>query len=513
MTVVVSFVATVYVLPGFAFTGLGADLRIYHSAPSGLEETCIVPTSYQAEGLASVSPEEDRKEEIKLCRMTVYPNSAETMRVEVLNGQALSKEPKAKEMIGCAKLNSTNPGTNFIEVPKGWTHEQATQAFCRPTSQVDRQYRDLLDMEAKFESTISCSSTAAALSGYHVSRLLGGAGRVPVVVARTFDRKAHDLVIAEAGRWLGSSSSLIAQNWRTFKSASARAASGQPNAKLYTSDGRFVYGGLQENLKGEERYTEVSGAGSYDTRYQRFLGQAAFVRTANAASVEAITLDGGRASGRRTFAEMAPLITQMQDVSDMVLFDVLLSQDDRIGNIHVKPMVMELSGSQEALVPRAMTKDEKVQIEAVQAQMRSYPLTAKAAAEASRRVFPDGRAIFVRAMYLKDNDCAMDVDIRGNMMRSHQVLEKIRHMNPETYKRFMRFAEEVESDRFKSFALNTLLLRPKDYEGAHTSLKGNVQYAVRVLREACVRGDLKLDLVQSYDAQGNWVAPPSTACY
>lgn len=517
-----SLVVFATALNAAAFSGVGAEVRFIHPVPEGGEETCLVPKHYSSNSklLTNLQSAEDREDELKLCRLTIYEGMGPKVKIESV-GSLQFTALESKEILACPKYNSTNPGTNLVEVPANMTYAEAAKSICVPKDKAlaalkaendesdDKEYEGKYDLDAKFKSTISCSATASALGYYHLSRLLGGAGRVPVAVARTVARSTHHEIATRAVNHFGGSQELIAKNWRSFKSASDAAAAGRPNPKIYTDKGQYVYGSLQKNLKGEERYTEIGGRGAYDDRYTRFLGQDPFLRVSNPADVKHVPPAGvSSAPSARLFSEMAPHILQMQDVSDMVLMDTLMAQDDRIGNIHVKPMVLEL-GSQ---TPRKMKKPEEKALEALQKAKKSFPLSAAVAAEASAKVFPDGRAIFVRAMHLKDNDCGVDTDIRGNQMRRNKALELVRHMNPETYKRFMAFADEVESDRFKTFATETLLYRPVDYQGPRYSLKENVRHAAKILSENCERGLLKLDLVQSFDEKGNWVQPPAVSC-
>ncbi len=505
-----------------AFTGVGAEIRFVHPVPQGGEETCLVPKHYSSGSkvLTNVNSADDREDELKLCRLTVYEGMGSKLKVESL-GSLSFVAPEAKEILACPKYNSTNPGTNLVEIPKNMSYSEASKMLCVPKDKAvaalkaeaedldDKDYEGKYDLDAKFKSTISCSATASALGAYHISRLLGGIGRVPVAVARTLSRSTHFEITVRAKDHFAGSQDVIAKNWRAFHEASEAAKAGRPNPKLFTDKGQYVYGSLQKNLKGEERYTEIGGRGAYDDRYARFLTQAPFQRVANGAGVREVPSAGTQGvPGTRSFSEMAPMILQMQDVSDMVLMDTLLSQDDRIGNIHVKPMVLELG----AQAPRKMTKSEEKALESLQKLKKSYPLTAEVAAEASAKQFPDGSSIYVRAMHLKDNDCGVDTDNRGNQMRRNKVLESVRHMNPETYKRFMAFAEEVESNRFQPFALETLLYRPIEFQGHRYSLKENVRHAVKVLGENCERGLLKLDLVLSFDEKGNWTQPSSVSC-
>lgn len=494
-----------------AFATNGTEMRYIHPSPrGGVDEICVVPSYYETQDLKYADLDSDREDEMKLCRLTIYEGMASKAKIERVGSLNIDPLP-AKEILACPKFNSTNPGTNFVEIPKGMSYSKAKSELCVPKDKVDGEYKEDYDLDAKFKSTISCSSTASALGYYHLSRLLGGAGRVPVAVMRTMARESHHEIAKEATDFFGSSKDLIAINWRTFLAASNNAASGKPNPKLYTDGGRVLFGGLQKNLKGEDKYTEISGVGAYDGRYARFMQQRPFQMVADSRPVEQIA--------GRGFTEVAQTIVQMQDVSDMILMDTVMAQDDRIGNVHVKPWVLEKGASRlrkmkkaEESALKAYKKRLLAELQTRNPRLKEVKFTREVAMGASAELFPNGDATLVAAMHLKDNDCGTDVDVRGNQMRRHNVLEAVRHMNPETYKRFLKFAVEVDSGRFKPFALKNLTYREKDYEGTRYSLRENVRHAAQVLIKACERGDLKLDLVLSFDANGAYQKPAPVAC-
>lgn len=517
---------------GTAVSALGAsggeaEFIYNHVVPHSSEvEHCYVPAHYQAAGLSYNDPvsgeNPDREMEIKLCSYSMYSGTSGYTTVQ--KGEAselpLPQSIKGKEVLACPKFSSTNPGTNLVAVPKGMSYESAAKAYCVPKSKIASQYREDYDVVAKFKSTISCSATPSILGYYHLSRMLGGAGRVPVAVLRTFSRKSHRTVAESALSYFSSGSKeLIAINWRNFLSASDSAAKGRPNSKLFTEDGRALFGALQKNVKGEDRYTEVSGVGSYDTRYERFIKQRPFLLVADSRPIAGILAAAASGGGASNFSTAAQTIVQMQDVSDMVLMDTLMAQDDRIGNIHVKAMVLE----QGAEKLRAFTKEEKKVFELYRKQelaaarkknskVSTIPVTSQMAQRASASMFPRGEAAVVAAMYLKDNDCGVDVDSRGNQMRKVSALEAVRHMNPETYRRFLKFAVEVDSERFQSFAVNALQYRVKDYEGTRNSLRENTRHAAQVLIKACESGQLKLDLKLKFDSAGRLIPAEPMMC-
>lgn len=508
---------------------LGAEVQVRTNTPAGLSELCVVPKHYLTNG----STDEDRKEEIDLCRLSSYPNQESKLEFSASSNlnPRLFKKTDTKEVVLCPKLNSTVPGTNFIVVPKGWDAEKTEKEFCLAKLQVPFAIADKYSVEARLKSWFADASTASVLAYYHMSRILG-VGRVPPAVYRTVERTSHAKVIEKANLLLNGSTDHIGGNWRALDSANQSAARGKPNLKLYTPDGTMLYGALSKNPKGEEKYTEVSGVGEFQTRYQRFLEQPPFLNVANPADVETV----GKS---KRIEKLAPVILQMRDVSGMILLDTLLAQDDRIGNIHYKIEVIEqtLNGT----VSRELTKDEKEAAKKVLADARAphlnaarsasdrgdnrsaavsrgraekINLTEKMVVRALRSLHAGEDKIVAKVMMLKDNDCGVDTDPnrRKNMMRKFGALERVRHMDPALYSRFMKLADDILSDRFKPFALNTLMYRDKDYEGTPVSLKENTRYAMNVLKTACRNGSLKLDLTMQFTPQGEHIPAPPSVC-
>lgn len=507
----------------------GAEVKIHTHTPTGLTELCVIPKHYQTYD----DVERDRKDEVDLCRLSPYPNQETKLEFSSSSKVTpkLFKKTDTKEVVLCPKLNSTVPGTNFIDVPKGWSAEKAVAEFCIQKLEVPMAIADKYSIEARLKSWFADASTSSVLAYYHMSRILG-VGRVPPAVYRTVDRTSHAKVIERANLLLNGSTDHIGGNWRALNSANQSAARGKPNLKLYNPDGTMLFGALSKNAKGEEKYTEVSGVGEFATRYQRFLEQTPFLNVANPADVETV----GKS---KRIEKLAPVILQMRDVSGMILLDTLLSQDDRIGNIHYKIEVIEQTPN--GTVSRELTKEEKEAAKKVLNEVRAphlnaanaasergdnrsaavsrgraekIKLTEKMVIRALRSLYAGEDKIVAKVMMLKDNDCGVDTDPnrRKNMMRKFGALERVRHMDPELYRRFMKLADDILSDRFKPFALNTLLYREKDYEGTQVSLKENTRYAMNVLKAACRNGSLKLDLTMQFTTKGEYVPASPTNC-
>ncbi|MBN8538895.1 MAG: hypothetical protein J0L82_00800 [Deltaproteobacteria bacterium] len=508
---------------------LGADVKVHTLTPTGQTELCILPKHY----LNYDGQDQDRKEEAELCRLSPYLN--QEIKLEFTSSSKLTsklfKKTDTKDVILCPKLNSTVPGTNFIDVPKGWSAEKAIAEFCIEKLEVPIAIADKYSIEARLKSWFADASASSVLAYYHLSRILD-VGRVPPAVYRTLERTSHEPVIKRANELLKGSTEHIANNWRALGDASKNAARGKPSLKIYTPDGKMLYGALSKNAKGEEKYTEVSGVGDFVSRYPRFLAQPPFQKVADPLGVELL------AKSNR-IETLAPMIIQMRDVSGMVLLDSLLSQDDRIGNIHYKIEVVE--NTQSGAHSRELTKIEKeaakeelnkarahlldkARIASEQGnaklaanfrgQSEKIKLTERLVQKALKSLYPGETKILAKVMILKDNDCGVDTDPRRrqNLMRRYGALERLRHMDPETYRRFLQLADDILTDRFRPFAINTLLYREQDYEGTKVSLKENARHALNILKDACRRGDLKLDLTMKFDDRGRFVPEPHPGC-
>lgn len=502
----------------------GAAARVLLPAPAGEFESCYIPKHY-AEYAGS---EDDRKEEIKLCRMSGYDLGE--LKIEMNTPASIDsklfKKLDTKSIVFCPKLNSTVPATNFIDLPKGWKPEAAQEAFCKLRADVPVKLDEFYSLEAKLKSTLGGASTRSVIAYYHFSRLLD-TGRVAPAVLRTLRRGSHEIVVGHAKAALAGGTDYITQNWSALESTNQRAASGRANSELYTDGGAQMYGALMENEKGEEKHTEVSGVGDFKTRYQRFMTQPPFMRLSNPDSAVNI-------AGSNRIEKLAPVIVEMRDMAGMILLDTLLSQADRIGNVHYKIAIIENTAN--GAIAREMNKEEKAAAKGVLAAVRAplykqsqaafekgntraaanlraradrIKMTEKMVVDGIRKLDPSRSPIVAKIIVMKDNDAGIS---GKNPMRMHSALEQVRHMDPDMYRRFLLLADEILSDRFKSFATDTLLFRAKDYEGTPTSLKENTRHALNVLKTACRNGQLNFDLTMKFDARGVQIPQPAPSC-
>lgn len=401
-------------------------------SPRGLSEVCIITQKIPGANFS----EEDLKNEQKLCAIDFYEDS-----------------------VVCAKQNSTNPGLLLGKLPSGKTKENAEKALCN----------DLDDLKkvAKFKQSISCSYTPAMLAYYQFSRFFD-AGRVPVSVLRTMDKTEHEHQTDLALSY--DLSGIIKTNLKSMQ----KAHDGGTDPALFDDSKKFIYGALNKNVSNGNYYGEVNGKGEYETRYQRFLKLAPFQRVSSDASVEAL------AQGS-SFNEVVQTVVQMKDVSDMVLLDTILSQDDRIGNIHYKfawYYVDEKGMIQRHNSDTKIDKKKKVVV---------VPVAEKAKYKALN-------AVLVKEMILKDNECGVDVNKRTNMMRNFSAIEQLKHMSAKTYSKLMKLNSMAKTLEFNAWMQRELLYTKADLAGEKRSFQNNLSRAVTVLRQNCENGSLQLDL-------------------
>jgi hypothetical protein len=414
------------------------EATTHFKSPQGVTEVCIIPKKLSPSDFS----DKDLKDEKELCSMDFYG----------IKSDAETPVP----MITCPKQQSTNPATLVGVLPAGMTKAQAEAKLCKGP------HNDF-DMEAKFKTSITCSYVPANLAYWQLSKMFQ-AGRVMPAVLRTFDATEHEKIMNLGLQY--SEGHAIEASWKRIE----KAENAEPDL-LYDTTRKTAYGALVKNLKKEAKYTVISGVGVYDTRYERFLKQAPFLRVADGRSVPVLA----QSDELKTIVSTA---VQMKDVSDMILLDVLLSQEDRIGNMHVRyAWYWPENGRMVSKVSKAKYNPDTKQ-----------PEIPKKELDMAKKSF------LVREMYLKDNDCGVNVDKRTNMMRRYGVLEQVRHMSPETYKRFMQFAKIARNPETIKWLQTELLFRPIDVRGTKISFLANVDFAAKTLLENCRSGLLKLDL-------------------
>lgn len=401
------------------------------------DEICVLPN--HAPG--GDYKKDDEEAEAELCSFSFYGAGPREAGV-----------PKQDVAI-CPKLSSTNPGTDVHELLPGRSREQTEAEIC---SKEDRPSKLL----AKYKQSITCSYTPSIIGYYHLSRLLGGVGDIKPVVMRTMDLAEHKKITGEALQILRnqSNSEYPKASWLTFQSAEANPAATRHKDNLYTNDLKQIYGGLQENARGEAKYSEINRRGGQGNEAGPFMRTEAWSRVANGAPLARIV--------GRSLADSAQAIVQMTDISEMLVMDYLMSQQDRFGNIHM----VEYYYYPKPDAPGSIDKVKKSKV------------------DDGEKPMPAG-AVLVKKMLMKDNDCGGPT--KTNVTKNAGMLDQIRHMDPATYSHLRWLAANFgQGTPIPKFFVSEALFVQRDVD----MLRENLGAAAKKLRDNCVAGKLLLDL-------------------
>jgi hypothetical protein len=101
-------------------------------------------------------------------------------------------------------------------------------------------------------------------------------------------------------------------------------------------------------------------------------------------------------------------------------------------------------------------------------------------------------AVQVKTLLLKDNDCGVS---KTNVARQAGLIDRVAHIDPDTYRRILQFDATADSPQTREFFLQELVFTSGDY----ASVRKNVKDVATKLHQGCIQGRLKLDLdLQAY---------------
>lgn len=419
------------------------EMNIYHTSPRGIKEVCVIPKKYPD----AKYKKKDTKKELELCKTSFYEITPE----ESTRGY--------KTAAVCAKSNSTNPGVNIFKLEANQSRSEVEAKDCAGASKL-----------AKYKNSISCSAVPSILGYYHLSRILGNVGRVPVSVLRSMDIEQHKAlgneIMSELKR-KGKTADLIYQTWDGLMSNLNKGLN-NPNkeklAQLLSDDGQQSYGGLIINPKKEEFYSDLFSKGA-DRAVAFKTGNGVFANVRNPKALNEIF------SSAWTNLNVQKMYA-MKDTTEFLLMDHIMDQQDRFGNIASINVYAYMAKDDAAATEYELqiAKDKKDYDEALAAGL----------------VDPKRKEPYlIKSMVLKDNDCGVT---KSNVVKAAGLLKEIRHMDPKTYKKLLQFQASVVAN--KSFFTSGLMFTEKDYK----EMVDNVNDAVSILKTNCDNGVLRLDL-------------------
>lgn len=351
----------------------------------------------------------------------------------------------------CPKTNSTNPGLDFFSVPQGSSPAQVAAGHCKAAGS---------KKIAKYKLSTSCSYTPSILGYYHLSRILGGMADVPPAALRTFDLQNH-IALGHIALSETSQSSLIHQTWEALMAQLTGRSAANHRHLLLTDDFTQSYGALSVNPTGEQFYTELFNGGANN------VARAINFRDRNpAVALLARNADISMFIGRDFTAENMQNLMRLRDVADLIILDTIMNQQDRFGNVHYRQTYYYVDrtdpdpdGSPKLKSASTLTPAQIAQLGAVK----------------------------VKTLLLKDNDCGV---AKSNVARQAGLIDRVAHIDPDTYQRILRFNEAADSPQVRDFFLQELVFTSDDY----ASVRGNLKDVATKLHQKCTQGLLRLDL-------------------
>ncbi len=389
-----------------------------------------------------------------------------------LEGSKFSKKDLEKEQelcsmnIGtsaavCGKVESTNPALEFYEIADGYTASQMEAQGCFLQKPGGEKGDNAFKKAAKYKLSTSCSYTPSLLSYYHVSRFLGNINQVPAVVLRTVDAATHKAIGEKTYATIKNKTDLIAQTWAGLLSILTKKQAHAKSTNVFTDDYQYSFGALQNNPSKEEKYSELFNGGSdQPTRTANFKAKnATYARLTNAAAI-------GNLNWSQTNAQE---VLKMQNVADMILLDTMLSQQDRLGNLHY---------TMEAYAVVKDAKTGKTQVDKLDSLSKKDI--------AAGKTYPAG-TLMLKKMMMKDNDCGV---AKENHIKNGKLLEGVRHFNPETFEKLLKLYKLINTAEGQAFFKLETGMTATDIN----TFKTNVAHSVNVLVNTCKAGQLSLDL-------------------
>jgi hypothetical protein len=403
-----------------------------------LNEVCIIPKNFPLEKQQKA----DKRQE-EMCQWDFHDDSNK-VKIE-------------------AKGNSTNPGV-IVSV-----FDEQENKFSR---------------EAKLKSSVTCCYTPSVLAYYQLSQYLGGAGNVPETVIRTMDLAKHKK-IRELGR-----RTPIASMWASWDKYYR-----EQSPSVFISNKKQIYGSLADIAKNEMFFSEIYGSPSARTPEARLLAfQSTAIYKSMTNSAPLATLIPAKIeipiiikSGVGAISQNESLRRKMQwtqyvkDISDMVVLDSLLSQQDRFGNQHKKAYIYKIEG-------------DKIKKHKVKAAKNSSGKAIGWRIGVEEKALIDQGGVLIQEFLMKDNDCGVK---KTNIQMNAKTIEKVRHISPSSYFRLVKLRTAVKDEQalpvskrvVENYFKTELLFTDSDMK----SFYSNLDKVTSSLQKNCKAGLLKLD--------------------
>ncbi|MCO5113642.1 MAG: hypothetical protein M9899_05660 [Bdellovibrionaceae bacterium] len=404
------------------FIGVAANAQtVTYVSPNGITEVCRalpkLPNAKYSKG--------DIEDETALCAIDFYNDPTVAL---------------------CPKTWSTSPATMLYDISKsGLTQEKyEAQRSCGGSKAGH-------DKITKYKQTLNMKGTSGTYAPssfvyYHLSRYFDTSVKVPVAVYRSMDRKAHlDRVTKKAYQKRMGKGDKIREGWKWLYDFETRPAQNLSKRADFFADERadLIYGMLGDG--GGERYGEqINGIRTSwgDKQNYEFQETPAFVALKSEKPLLEAIADGLASAQKNAVIKKAmgggasdfQMALWMKELTEIVILDHILNQQDRIGNIDFRWYYYWVDA------------EGKVQSQKLEDANGDNVDTLRSLM--SKIVYPqevDGaKTVLVQRTRINDNDAGV---YRGytNFTKRTKMLQNIRHIDQDTYDRLLALNEDFQN--------------------------------------------------------------------
>lgn len=448
-------VAAFLICPALANDGVQGE-EVVFTSPNKVTERCVRIAPMPG---AEYS-DDDLKAEAEFCAIDLY----------------------APTVALCPKTWSTSPGMIVHDISEG-PYAGDRRAFETRACPEGKDAKGLGGGElAKFKPTMNARGTSGTFSAspllyYHLSRFFGAEIGVPPAVWRSMDREMHLTEVARPGVAISGhshSSDMNRTGWQVLVKADQKPDSYSPTDDLFTADRTALYG-VMLRAKGNRYNSELNGtraSGWGEGQNYDFQGTAPFLALRSQKPLAEAVAEGVAEALkdpqiRRDMGETADprqIVSWMTDLTNIVLLDFILSQQDRVGNIdYVEHWYWVENGA---------LKSRK----AVAHGDETEPL-------------PEG-AVKLKRTHLNDNDAGARVEY-ANFAKSTGMLDDLHHFPAGTWRQLMVLEADLMAEGpLHGYLKSSFGLSDRQF----AQLVKNTLLAAATLRMQCQAGTIQFDL-------------------
>jgi hypothetical protein len=374
----------------------------------------------------------------------------------------------------CPKTWSTSPGAPVYSLSGTEWEGNAAQfeaQFCGVGGHArDRAHSEL----AIFKNSLNGRKTSgtfapAALLYYHFSRVLETQVQVPVAVRVEFPVAAYRARVVKPGLAYSDTGHLgmLHEGWLEMDRALADPAAYSHRREIFAADGQWLWGVflLEEGRRYGPEVNGTRASGWGDGQNRDFQQTAPFLALrkdlplaqAIAAGIEQARRDEGMAAELPAETPPPQVARWMRDITEIVILDYMLRQQDRIGNV-------------DYVWRWHWLEDGELQLAAAR---------------------PAGsNALRLRLSVLNDNDAGVRASYANYATRT-DMLADWHHMDAGLYRRVQALAADFEGSGPVAQALRrNYRISTREAEGI---IERGIELAAR-LRQRCAAGALRFDL-------------------